>query len=112
MQGFHRRWSHGHGLLPVTVETFASVLREATVEVESEFVEIPLLMSGRHGPLLGATQTAFQQADDQMNVVKFLLPSRSKRNPLGSLESSSHLEKFLRNRRQEILFHANRAFPF
>ena len=42
IQGFHRWWPHGHGLLHEPVEKFAPVLREATVEAEGEFVEIRL----------------------------------------------------------------------
>ena len=48
------------------------MLREAAVETEGEFVEICLQVRGCDGTLVGAAQPAFQQGDDQMNVVKFL----------------------------------------
>ena len=59
-------------MLHESVEEFAAVLREATVEAEREFVEVGLKVSGRDGALVSAAQPSFKQGNDQMNMVEFL----------------------------------------
>jgi hypothetical protein len=46
--------------LPEAGEKLASVLREAAVETEGEFVEIGLQVSGSDGTLVGTAQPAFE----------------------------------------------------
>ena len=54
------------------VEQHTAGLREATVETNREFVKLCLSVIGRESPLVRAAQPAFQQGDDQGNMVAFL----------------------------------------
>ena len=59
------------------MEELASVLPEPAVEAEGEFVELRRPVGGGDGSLVRATQPAFEQGDDQVNVVEFAAGRRA-----------------------------------
>ena len=62
--------AHRDGLLHEQVEELATMPREASVETRRELIEIRLQVRERDSTLVSASQPAFDQGGDQMNVVE------------------------------------------